>query len=101
MIHVFKLVCDPEEGGFDKSLPLLFQMPTRSHKGHDKKLFYNRFNRDIRKYSFTIRTVKAWNSLPNYVVDSDSILNFEKNLDSHWKSQEMYFDDYAAELSFE
>ena len=39
---------------------------------------YNRFNSNIRKYNFTVRTVKAWNSLPQSIIDSENIIQFEK-----------------------
>ena len=31
------------------------------------------FRHDIRKYSFSYRIVNIWNSLPDYVVDVDSV----------------------------
>jgi len=36
---------------------------------------------DIRKHFFTNRVVSLWNSLPNIVVDSESINCFKSRLD--------------------
>ena len=41
------------------------------------------------------RVVNLWNSLPNYVVDADSVLHFEKALDKFWQNVEFKF-DYRA-----
>ena len=38
------------------------------------------------------RVVNLWNSLPNYVVDADSVLHFEKALDKFWQNVEFKFD---------
>ena len=67
-------------------------------RGHDKKLVYDGFNRDIRKFSFTSRTIKIWNSLPQNVVDSPTVHQFETKLDEHWISQPVYFDNFEAEI---
>jgi len=46
--------------------------------------FY-RSHYDLRKFSFTNRIVNIWNSLPNAVVDVDSVEVFKSRLDNFWK----------------
>jgi len=38
----------------------------------------------------TNRVVSLWNSLPNGVVDSDSINCFKSRLDKFWNNQDVY-----------
>jgi len=44
------------------------------------------------------RTVNIWNSLPNYVVDVQSIDVFKVHLDKFWVQQEVMF-DWTADLT--
>ena len=46
---------------------------------------------DVRKYSFTQRTVNIWNSLPGHVVNPSPVNSFKNNLDKFWISQEVYY----------
>jgi len=43
---------------------------------------------DIRKYSFCYRVVNVWNSLPDYVVEADSVNSFKSRLDKYSANQE-------------
>jgi len=47
---------------------------------------------DIRKCSFYYRVVNVWNSLPDYVVEADSVNSFKSRLDKYWVNQEFVFD---------
>jgi len=38
---------------------------------------------------FAARIVNAWNSLPDHVVDVNSLKQFETRLDNFWRDQEM------------
>ena len=95
LIQVFKLLhC---EVGFDKSLPNFFDLSHNTHlRGHSKKIFVHGSNKDIRKFSFKHRVVKIWNSLPENVIDSATVWQFENNLDKYWKNQPILYDDYKA-----
>jgi len=42
--------------------------------------------------------VNIWNSLPDYVVDTDKLDNFKTRIDEFWKHQEVSF-NYKLELS--
>ena len=50
------------------------------------------FNHNLGKFFFSARTVNMWNSLPNYVVDVQSIDVFKVRLDKFWAQQEVMFD---------
>ena len=89
MIQVYKILCPSE--GYDKSLPTFLRV-------HTKKLFMRSCNKDIRKYSFSQRITKIWNSLPENVISSKDIITFEKGLDEFWKDQPLLHDDHKAEI---
>jgi len=40
---------------------------------------------------FNNRIVNMWNSLPDYVVMSDTINTFKNRLDAHWKHRDFLF----------
>ena len=40
---------------------------------------------DVRRDSFSHRTVTTWNSLPPFVVESDSLNTFKNRIDEHFK----------------
>ena len=51
---------------------------------------------DLRKYSFTVRIVNLWNSLPENVVSA--VNTFKNRLDKFWSDQELVY-DYKADLT--
>ena len=54
-------------------------------RGHDQKIFKPRLSKGLlaRKKFFSIRVVNAWNSLPEFVVDSDSVNQLKHNLSEY------------------
>ena len=52
----------------------------------------------LRKFSFTNRIVNIWNSLPNAVVDVNSVEVFKSGLDNFRKFQDVKT-DYASDLA--
>ena len=52
----------------------------------------NRFHYNFRKFSFAARVVNVWNSLPDHVVDVNSLKQFETRLDKFWSNQDVMFD---------
>jgi len=46
----------------------------------------------VRNYTFTVRIVEIWNSLPESVVQAKTVKQFEIGLDEHWKNQECKYD---------
>ena len=53
---------------------------------------------DLRKYSFTVRIVNLWNSLPENVISADSVNTFKNRLDKFWSDQELVY-DYKADIT--
>ena len=97
MIQVYKILSPTE--GYDRSLPAFLELSHTKHlRGHTKKLFKQNCSKDIRKYSFTQRITKIWNSLPENVISSKDIITFEKGLDEFWKDQPLMYDDHKAEI---
>ena len=96
MIQTFKLMNDID--GYDKSLPSSLEISTGGLRGHSKKLYKQRANKNIRKFYFTNRITSLWNSLPEYVIKSKDLINFEKNLDNHWKNQDLLYENFKAEI---
>ena len=56
------------------------------------------FHYDTRKYSFSARIVNIWNSLPNFVVDVDTVCLFKTRLGKFWMHQDVMY-DFAADLT--
>ena len=59
---------------------------------------YISFNHNFRKIFFSARIVNIWNSLPNYVVDVQSVDVFKVHVDQFWAQQEVMF-DWTADLT--
>jgi len=54
---------------------------------------------NIRKYSFCARVINIWNSLPNEVVEANTVNAFKNRLDNHWSNQDVLF-DFNADLTW-
>jgi len=67
-------------------------------RGHRLRLFKRQFHNDLRKYYFGYRIRSHWNSLPDYVINSNSIGIFENRHDLFWKGQECYY-EYKSDLA--
>ena len=67
-------------------------------RGNKYKLIKDSFRLDIRKYSFSARIVNIWNSLPNQVVDVNTVNLFKTRLDKFWRFQNVVF-DFTADLA--
>jgi hypothetical protein len=61
-------------------------------RGNGHKLNHGSFKHDLRKYHFSYRIVNLWNSLPNCVVEMDSVNAFKESLDTFWNSQDVFYD---------
>jgi len=53
------------------------------------KLLNHTFHYDTRKYSYSARIVNTWNSLPNSVVEVDTVCLFKAHLDKFWMHQDV------------
>jgi len=67
-------------------------------RGNKYKLRQSHCKYDLRRHIFTNRIVAIWNSLPDYVVDADSVNVFKNSLDRHWCTQELFY-DYESKLT--
>jgi len=56
------------------------------------KLINHRFHYDLRKYYFFACIVNIWNSLPNHVVDVNSVKLFKGRLDRFRMDQDVKYD---------
>ena len=80
LIEVFKVL-----KGFSKvDYKHFFQLADNSKtRGNKYKLVKSRSRLDIRKHFFSQRVVSEWNSLPNSVVEADTINAFKNKYDSY------------------
>ena len=78
MIEVFKIL-----NGFDRiDFKQFFKYAdTVNLRGHSKKLFQKPVRLQIRQHFFSQRVVAKWNSLPETVISSSTILMFKNRLD--------------------
>jgi len=70
----------------------------KTTRGNDFSLNKIRAKYDLRKYFFTNRVVSIWNSLPNYVIMTESVNSFKSRLDKFWKHQELMY-NYRSKLN--
>jgi len=61
-------------------------------RGNKYKLLNNRFYYDLRKHYFSARIVNIWNSLPNHVVEVNTVNLFKARLDRFWANQDVKYD---------
>jgi len=55
-------------------------------RGHDWKWFLKCFNLDTGKFNFGNRVCDAWNKLPGWVVNVESLNEFKGNLDHYLRN---------------
>ena len=77
MIEVYKILTNKYDNNVTLDLSLSNCTYTR---GNALKLTTVRPNLDLRKYTFTVRIVSVWNSLPDSVITSDTINKFKNAL---------------------
>ncbi len=93
MIEVFKML----NGVYDVSVvPKLNRSFESRTRGNAFKLAHEYIKHDVRKYSFCVRIINTWNSLPDYVVTSLSVNSFKNNLDKHWMHEDLYYNWEAS-----
>jgi len=82
----------------DKVALTLHFNKTSVTRGNKFKLHNQTFTHNFRKHFFSARIVNIWNSLPNEVVDVQSIDLFKVRLDRFWAQQEVVY-DWTTELA--
>jgi len=78
MIEVFKTL----HHMYDSSVApeLIRNRPTSATRGNKYKLLNHTFHYNFRKFSFAACIVNIWNSLPDYVVDVNSVAVFKQEV---------------------
>jgi len=94
MIEVHKLLMNTYD---DNTVQRDMNIDTRT-RGHTKKLVVKRCHYDVRNYSFCIRVVNIWNSLPNEVITATSLNSFKNTLDLFWANQEVLY-NYKSNIT--
>ena len=62
----------------------LFQLRNNDRmRGHNLTICIPRSNCTVKSHSFSMRSVKEWNKLPQFVVNSVSLNSFKRNIDMH------------------
>ena len=89
MIHVFKIM----KGIDDVPIEDFFQVADSSTRGHSLKLYKPRFSKSVRQHSFSVRIIEEWNSLPEDVVSTKSVIQFKTKLDKLWMNKRFVDND--------
>jgi hypothetical protein len=79
MLEVYKIL-NGFEGIRENSF---FKVHCTNTRGHSKKLYKERVNKDVLKFSFGNRVVDQWNTLPDEVIKATSINSFKNRIDNY------------------
>lgn len=79
LIEMFKII----KGMYCIDASEFFTFSDSNTRGHDLKLYKDRFCSNIGKFSFCNRSVDLWNLLPNNIVACNSVNSFKNNLDRY------------------
>ena len=90
LIETFKMMT----GIYDKGAVPDFERPTTAFdtRGHCYKLRQPASKTNLGHNRFTSRVVTDWNSLPDYVVESESVNHFKNNLDDYFQEDPSVYD---------
>jgi len=95
MIEVYKILTE----SYCKSVNLELELHKNSvTRGHNLRLVNSRCHYDLRIYSFAVRVVNIWNSLPDSVISANNVNTFKNRLGKFWANQELIF-DYKSSLT--
>ena len=88
MIETYKILT----GKYDPEVSKFIKLREDSYtRGHMYKIYKSRPRLNVRKYSFCLRVVDLWNSLPSSVVEAKTVESFERRLDKLWREQPAYY----------
>jgi len=82
---------------YDSAAAVILNFNTFNTRGNIYKLQKFMCHYNIRK-SFCARVINISNSLPNEVVEADTVNAFKYRLDRHWSNQDVLF-DFNANLT--
>jgi len=95
MIEVFKIL----HGYYDNINNISLLPPVDvATRGNNNILYQTSVKYDLRKHIFTNRVVSWWNSLPDGVVDSDTINCFKSWQDKFLTNQDVLY-NWEADLT--
>ena len=80
LIAAFKLL----KGIANLDYSLFFKLSGYSKVRHTYKIVKNSLRLDVRKNFVSNRVVDAWNQLPQYVVDAETVNSFKARLDKFY-----------------
>ena len=89
MIEIFKITHNIYDEAVSPDLTFYVRASTR---GNNYKLVNHSFHYDLRKHFFSARIVNTWNSLPNSIVDANTVNAFKARLDKFWLHQAVKYD---------
>lgn len=84
LIEAFKILKGLNKVDYKRFFKLNSNSRTRGNK---LKLTKSRSRLDIRKHFFSQRVVNGWNSLPDFVVEAESVNSFKNRYDSYINNQ--------------
>ncbi len=98
MIELYKML----HGHYNNNLCNIVQLWSETSsrtgpRGHSLKLYPKPSRSTMRKESFTLRSVKVWNTLSEEVVSSSSLNIFKNRLDKYWAGLEIKYSNYRAD----
>ena len=82
IIHVFKIMRGLTRLDFNKFFE---ENEAEQTTGHYKKLKVKRASHKPRAMTFSRRTIQHWNSLPQDVIQAETVDSFKNRLDQHWE----------------
>jgi len=65
----------------------------QSTRGHSFKLSKQHFHKNIRSHALSVRVINDWNSLPDNIVNANSLASFKQLLDEYWTDYNYFFND--------
>lgn len=77
---------------YDVEVNLHLERNDWATRGNRMELGKTRCRAKRRQMYFTSRIVDVWNSLPNNVIESASVLSFAKRLDHFWNNQSIKYE---------
>jgi len=95
MIEIFKITHNIYDEAVSPDLSFYVRASTR---GNNYKLVNHPFYYDLRKHFFSARIVNTWNSLPNSIVDANTVNAFKARRDKFWLHQAVKY-DFTANLT--
>lgn len=81
LIQVFKIIKGIDKVDYKRFFQIAAADMSHRTRGHNLKIIKVGCKYDIRKHFFSQRVVNAWNGLPQFVVDAETVNCFKNRLD--------------------